>query len=323
MSEFIGRKIEAAIALETSRGAGKAPVYALGKIDFSVFDKIVEARDPESLGHIADSVDKYVQEKYAQGSMGGNLGANTAAYLLALALGGTPSTGSPTDSVYPHTIALDNDNQHVSGALLVKDVNQTLMHRLVMLQQLEINVELEDLVKWSAEFISKVAVASGASMPSYAEDYKFGKRKAKIYLADNIAGLATATRLPIKGFTLTINKNLVRDSEGGTVEPTDIQNQQMSIEGSIRLNYIDQTYKNYMLDGTRKAMRISLTSEKLIGSSTYGSIEIDIPKVDFFGWEPAAGNDEIVANEINFKANYDLTNGLVESCTVNNALTTI
>ena len=320
MSKFIGRKVELAVGLESSRGVGKAPAYSLGKVDFSLFDKTVDARQDESLGHISDSVDKYVQEKYAQGAFGGILGANSAMYLLSLAFGGGPSVGSPTDSVYPWTIAVDNDAIHQSAAFLVKDENQTLMHKLVMLEQFEMEITPEDLVRYTAEFIAKRAVASGASMPSYAEDYKFGKRKAKIYIAANIAGLAAASRLPVKNFRLTVNKNLLRDSQIGTVEPTDINNQQISIEGEIVLNWNDQTYKNYMLNGDRKALRIKLESERLIGATTYGDIEIDLPKVDFFAWEPDASIDDIVNQTINFKANYDLTNGLIESVTVHNAL---
>lgn len=320
MSKYIGRKVEAAIGLESSRGVGVAPAYSLGKIDFSIYDKIVEARDEESVGHIADSKDKYVQEKYAQGSMSGILGGNSALYLLALAFGGDPSVESPSDSVYPWTILNDNDNQHASAALLIKDANQTVMHKLVMLEQLELTIDQEGMVNWSAEFIAKKAVASGASMPSYVEDYKFGKRKAKIYLASNIAGLSSADRLSLKNFTLTINKNLMRDGSIGTVEPEDILNQAMGIEGEFSINYNDQTQKNLMLNATRNAMRIALESEKLIGSTTYASVEIDLPKVDFFNWEPDASNDDIVTNSLNFKANYDLTDALVESVTVNNAL---
>lgn len=323
MSKQIGRKVEAAIGLESSRGVGVAPAYSLGKIDFSVFDKTVDARQTESLGHIADSADKYVVEKYAQGSMSGHLGANTAAYLLALAFGGAVSTGSPTDSVYPHTIPLDNDNVHQSGALLVKDADRTLMHKLLMLESFNMEVTLEDIVSWDAEFISKLAVTSTQSIPTYVEDYKFTKRKAKIYVADDISGLAAASALSLKQFSLSINKNVMRDSSIGTVEPEDILNREISIEGQLRLNYTDETFKNYMLDASRKALRISLESEKLIGSTTYGSIEIDLPKVDFFSWEPDAGLSDIITQQINFKANYDLTDGLVESVTVSNALTTI
>ena len=55
MSKFIGRKVEIGIGLESSRGVGVTPTVALGKVDFSMYDKTVDARLSESLGHIADS----------------------------------------------------------------------------------------------------------------------------------------------------------------------------------------------------------------------------------------------------------------------------
>lgn len=320
MAKFIGRKVEAAIAFESSRGAGAAPVYSLGKVDFSVYDKADEARNEESLGHIADSSNKFITEKFAQGKIEGNLGANMAGYLMALALGTAPTIGSPTDSVYPWTIPVANTNQHKSGALLVKDGNQTILHKLVMVEQLELSIELDSLVKFSAEFISKLGVVSTQSIPTYVNDYKFGKRLAKVFIAANVAGLAAATRLSLKSAKITINKNLVRDSSIGTVQPEDILNQSMSIEGELKLNLTDQTFRNYMLDATKKAMRIQLSSEDVIGTSGRGTLTLDLPLVDFFSWEPDAGNDDIVSQTINFKANYDPTNGFVNSCIVGSAL---
>lgn len=324
MSKFIGRKVEAAIGLETSRGVGKTPAFSFGKIDFSVYDKTVDARQIDSIGHISDSVDKYVLEKYAQGEMSGSLGANSAAYLLGLALGSSPTNGATSDSVTAHTISLANTNSHLSGALLVVDSDRTLMHKLLMLNSLEFEITLEDLVKWNAEFISKVGVTSTRTMPTYVEDYKFSKRKSFIKVANDISGLAAASVLSIKSFKLTINKNLMRDSSLGTVEPEDILNQEVSIEGEIRLNYTDQTWKNYMLTPDRKALRINLVAEKLAGATTYPSLTIDLPKVDFFSWEPDASLSDIITQQINFKANYDLTTGtFVNACTVNNTIVTI
>lgn len=320
MANQIGRKVEAAIGLEDTRGVGVAAAYALGKVGFSLFDKIEEARNEESIGNIGDSRDKYVVEKYAQGEVSGALGANSALYLLALAFGGAPSVGSPSDSVYPWTIAHDNDNVHQSASLLVKDGNKTQLHKFLMLDQLEISIELNDLVRYSAQFMSKVGVTSADSIPTYAEDYKFTKRKAQVKIANDVSGLGAASVLKLKQFNMTISKNLIKDGGFNTVEPEAFYNGETAIEGTLMLNWEDQTYRNYMLNGDRKALRLSLTSEKLIGASAYGSIEIDLPKVDFFGWEPSAENPDLVTQEINFKANVDLTDGMVESVTVNNAL---
>jgi hypothetical protein len=323
MTKQIGRRVQAALAFESSRGAGKTPTLGLGKVEYSFYDKTMDARDDESIGHIADSKDKYVVEKYAQGSISGYLDSNNALFLLGAALGTTPTVGSPSDSVYPWTLALQNDNAHASLALLVKDANATFMHKLVMIEQLQLEIDTEGLVRFNAEFIAKKAVVSTASIPTYVEGYKFTKRKSKIYVATDISGLAAATRLGLRTFTLTINKNLRRDSQIGTVEPVDINNQEISIEGELSLNLNDQTYHDYMTNGDRKAMRLAMTSERVIGTSAFGTVEIDLPKVDFFNWEPESGNAEILPQTINFKANYDLTNGLIESATVGNAVTSI
>ncbi len=322
MAKFIGRRVEAAIAFESSRGVGIAPKMALGKVDFSLFDKTVDVRNDSSMGRIEDSQEKFVVEKYSQGSIGGILGANSALYLLGLAFGGTPTVGSVADSRYPWTLTVANTNQHVTGSLLTKDGNQTLIHKLLMLEQLEISVDMEDAVRWDAEFIAKVGRTSTQSIPTYVDDFKFTKRKAKIYLAADVSGLAAAARQSIKSFKLTIKKNLVRDSSLGTAEPEDILNQQLSVEGEMKLNYTDQTIKNYMLNGTYRALRLSLESEVLIGATSYGDLTLDFAKCDFFSWEPDAPNDEIVSNTINFKANYDLTNALLNAGTVRNKLAT-
>lgn len=322
MTKNIGRRVEAAIAFEASRGVGIAPKYALGKVDFSLFDKTVDVRDDSSMGRIEDSMDKFVVERYSQGSIGGILGANSALYLLGLAFGGTPTAGSVSDSRYPWTLTVSNTNQHVSGSLITKDPNQTLIHKLLMLEQLEISVDMDDAVRFDAEFIAKVARTSTQSIPTYVDDFKFTKRKTKIYLATNVSGLAAASRTSVKSLKLTIKKNLVRDSGIGTAEPEDIQNQQLSVEGEIKLNYGDQTIKNLMMNGTYKALRIFMESENLIGATAYGDLTLDLSKVDFFGWEPDAPNDEIVTNTINFKANYDLSNAMMNACTVRNKLAT-
>lgn len=319
MSKFIGRRVEAAIGIETSRGVGIAPQYSLGKVDFSVYDKTVDVRDDSSIGRIEDSNNKYVVEKYAQGSIGGILGANSALYLLALALGTSPTVGATSDSRTSWTNSLTNTNQHASASLLVKDANQTLIHKLLMLEKLEITIDMEEAVKYSAEFISKVGKTSTQSIPTYLQDFKFTKRKAKIYLASDVSGLAAASRISVKSFKMTITKNLVRDSAIGTAEPEDIQNQSFSIEGELKLNWNDQTYKNLMLAGTYKALRLFMESENLIGATSYGDFTFDLAKVDFFSWEPDAKNEDIVTNTINFKANYDLSNAMVNALTIRNA----
>lgn len=324
MSKQIGRRVEAAIQLESSRGVGILPSFALGKINFTLFDKTTDVRDNTSIGRIEDSNDKFVVEKYAQGSMSGILGANSAAYLLALVFGGTPTVGSPSNSRYPWDIPFANTNQHKSASLLVKDADGIFLHKLVMINKFELTIKSDDAVMWSADFIAKRAVATAHTMPAYVEDYKFTKRKAKIYLAAAVGSLSAATRLSLKQFKLTITKNLVRDGSIGTVEPEDVLNQAFSLEGELALNAVDQTYHDLMLAGTYKALRLAMESEKAITGTTYGDVTLDLAKVDFFGWEKDPALEDIVQQTINFKGNYDLTTAaLMYLCTVRNALSVL
>ena len=190
-----------------------------------------------------------------------------------------------------------------------------------MLNELTIAVALDEIVKFTASFMGKQAVASGASMPSYLAENKFTKKHLRLKVATNLAGLDAASAISVKSLTLTISKNVVLDDVLGTAEPEDILNRQISIEGEIVLNYEDETWKNYMKTPTDKAMEIALiNTDVLIGVTTNPSLTLRFPKVDFFDWEPDYALDEIVTQTISFKANRDVSGGnqLISTCSLVN-----
>jgi hypothetical protein len=127
-------------------------------------------------------------------------------------------------------------------------------------------------------------------------------------------GSLPGTAISLKSLELNISKNTMFDHVMGTVEPEDILNQQLSVEGSIELNLEDDTYRNYMLDGTYRAMEIQLDG----GSSS--RLTLQFPRVDFSEWEPDYTLNEIAKQSINFKANYDQANALdiISSCVLIN-----
>jgi hypothetical protein len=178
-----------------------------------------------------------------------------------------------------------------------------------MLNSLEITAELDQIVMYTAGFMSKSARDTGLTVPAVVQESKFTKKHVSIKLADTIAGLSGASALALKSFTLTIEKNVTLDDVLGTAEPEDILNQQLAIEGELTLNYEAETFKNYMKAGTYKAMEIALVNtDDLIGASTRPSLTIQLPKVDFFDWEPEYDNDAITQQTISFKASRDVAN---------------
>ena len=159
--------------------------------------------------------------------------------------------------------------------------------------------------------MSKESAGASGSI-SYTAENKFHRKHMSARVAALTSGLAGATDLSVKSITLNFNKNVVRDNTLRTAAPEDILNQSMTIDGEIVLNYEDQTFKNYMLDGTKRALRVRVTNtDNTIGAgSTNPYLEFQFDAVDFFDWEPDRSLDDITTQTINFRANYDLTNSI-------------
>lgn len=323
MAKFIGRRTTLGVARETTRGAGASPTYLVPFTAFSFDDRIIDARSDAGLGRLEDSEEKFVLTKYAQGDLEGEVRASSFGLLLYGMLG-TLSTAGPTDSAYTHSFSVANSNQHQSLSFLAVDANTTELHKLVMLDSLELTQELDSVLKYSAGWMGKQAVSSGLSQASIADEYKFTKKHLSVKIAANIAGLSGASAISIKSLRLSVSKNVMLDDVLGTAEPEDILNQQLSVEGELMLNYEDETYKNYMKNGTARAMEIAWTNtDETIGASTSPSLTIQMPNVDFFDWEPNYALDNIVSQTVSFKGNYDTSGGnaVISTCDLVNTVT--
>lgn len=310
MAKFIGRRASAEIAKESSRGGGPAgnTTYGLPFTSFSFDDKVDEAVVESGIGRIESPLQRHIIGKYAEGDFEGEV-RDRSFGLLLLALYGGVSTSNVSDEAFTHTFTTDNTAQHDSLSLKVADPNQTRLFHLVMLNSLTMNYTLDDVVNYSANFMSKESRASSGSI-SYTAENKFHRKYMSARVASLTGGLSGASDLSVKSITLNFNKNVVRDNVLRTAAPEDILNQTMTIDGEIVLNYEDQTWKNYMLDDTTRALRVRVTNTDATigGGSTNPYLEFQFDAVDFFDWEPDRSLDDITTQTINFRANYDLTN---------------
>lgn len=308
MAKYIGRLLQVGVAKEGTRGAGASAVYRLPQTTFSFDDKVVKARSVGGLGKISDSEEAFVTTKYGQGDLEGEVRSKSFGLLLYAMLG-TCSSGAIVDSSYTHSFTVSHSNQHQSLCFIVIDSNTSEMYKLVMLDSLEIVSELDEVVKYTASFMSKVGRDTGETVPATVAEPKFTKKHLSFKLAADISSLAAASAISLKSLTLTISKNVALDDVLGTAEPEDILNRQLAVEGEMTLNYEAETYKNYMKAGTNRAVEITWTNtDELIGAATRPSLKIQMPKVDFYDWEPAYDLDEIVTQTVSFKGSYDVAN---------------
>ena len=314
MTKFVGRLGTLGIAIEATRGVPVAPTYWLPFVSMSFSDKTTTQREEQGMGNIADSDSIYVTLKMGEGEVESQLYDSALGYILTSLLGAVPVTtgGNP----YTHTFTLSNTNQQKSLSLYWKDPDRSYMFPLAVVDSLNVKVEPSGIISYTIGFKSKSARDWTSQTPDFTTlGSKFLHQHAETRLATSIAGLSGATAISLKNLDLTISRNTIFDEVIGTVEPEDILGQQISVEGSLDLNLEDDTYRNYMLNGSYRALELKLNR------SSSSSLTLQFPRVDFTEWEPDYTLNEIAKQKINIKANYDSANALaiISTATLINA----
>jgi len=319
MSKYIGRLVNVGIAKEATRGTAVAAAFWVPKSSVAFFDRSLKEISRLNYGTIGDGNTSNKLLEWAEGTIESDV-LDKPFGLFLLAAFGTLNTSGPSDSAYTHTFSLQNDNQHDSLTITLDDPDRTDQYAFAMLDSLEMEIIPDDVVKFVAAFKSRPGRAIAAASESYIANNKFLGRHASVKIAAATGNLAAASAINIKSLKLRIAKNTLMNNVLGTVHPDDILNGKFEITGEITLDLEDQTYRQYMLDGSYKAMRINLTnSDVLIGATSRPSFTLDLSRVAFDAWEPTRNNDELVMQKINFRALYDITNGnIVNSCTLVN-----
>ncbi len=323
MTKYIGRLVNIGLAKETVRGVAVAAAHWLPKTNVGFFDKVNKVTSQMNYGTIGEGAQAYKTNEWSEGTIETEL--NDRAFgLILLATFGTLNTSGPSDSAYTHAFTLQNDNQHDSLTITIADPDRTDQFSLCMLDSLEFNVVPDDVVSITAAFKGRTGRQVAAASPSYATAFnKFLGRHAAVKIATLTSGLAAASAINIKALKFSINKNLVVNNVMGTVWPDDILNRKFEVMGEMTLDLEDQTYRQLMLDGSYRALRIQFTNnDVLIGATSRPQFTLDLSRVHFEGWEVDRANDEIVTQKISFRALFDATNGnIVNACSLINNVT--
>lgn len=323
MSKYIGRLVNVGLAKESVRGTPVAAAHWMPKNAVAFFDRSTKVQSEMSYGKIGEGAQAYKTNEWAEGTIETELNDRSFGLVLLAAFGTLVTTG-PSDSAYTHTYSLQNDNQHDSLTITLADPDRTDQYALAMLDTLEFNVVPDEVVMVTAGFKSRTGRAVAAASPSYSTAFnKFLGRHCVVKVASVVGGLDAASALNLKSMKLMIAKNTVQNNVLGTVWPEDILNRKFEITGEISLDLDDQTYRQLMLDGTYRALRVQFTNtDVLIGATSRPQFTIDLARVHFEGWEVDRPNDEIVTQKITFRGLFDpTTETIVNVCTLINSVT--
>jgi len=305
MSEILKRKFNIGIGKESVRGTKVAPAIWLKPTSEDFNDQAEVVATERSMGIIEDSDDQVVVKKFASGVIAGELFDQSFGYFLLGALGQVASVESADSGVYNHTFTVLQSAQHPSLTLEIKrgDIEQKAYPNAVI-ENLKISSAVNQYVMFEADVRAKVGETASNS-PSYIVENYFLAKDISVKLADAYDDLGSAEAIDVKSVDIEIAKNIEDDDVLGTDGPSDFLNKQIVVEGTLVMNFATVYEKNYVLNGTTKSMRVTMTNTDVtIGASSNPKLVIDLAKVKFSEAPITGGNNDIAQVEVKFKGFY-------------------
>lgn len=97
----------------------------------------------------------------------------------------------------------------------------------------------------------------------------------------------------------------------------------LTIEGDFEVNFTDETFLDYVLGSTKKAMEIKIADANVdLGGGVNPTLTFTLAKVAFTEIARSQGNDEIVKATISFRGLYSMTDAkAIEAVLINDTAT--
>jgi hypothetical protein len=304
--EIIGRELELGLGVEDTRGTKASSSKWIKNVSANLVERAEMTQDESTRGVFEDEDGRKVIKKFIEGDTEMYLYADAFGYLAYNLYGGV-SSSLVSDGVYDHTFNLEQSALAPSLTAFVKDGSvQQLAFKNSHISTLELTASPDERVNLSVSVMAKDA-KDDTSTPSYDTEYDFIGKDVTVKIADTEGGLTSATPLCVKELSLTFDKGLISDYCLGSYNPADIYMSKMMIEGSVKINFEDETYKDLYLSNDSKYMEITIEGDAFEGKATKPSLTLTLYKVQVQDWNREGGKDDLVTEEISFKAYYNTT----------------
>lgn len=319
MSEIIGRNLEVGFALEQSRGVAETVAEKwLKNIKVAIWEKADHAIDESNHNVLEDSDNRRVVKKIIEGDIEGNVHADALGFLLYNLYGAVQST-LVTGSIYTHVFTMDQDIQHPSLSLFCKDGGIVQkVYSEGMIDNLELTADIDKIISFKAAVCAKSG-ASNSDTPSYeATEYDFVTKDITIKMADSEAGLSGATAQKVKSLSIKFDQGTIKDHTFGSYNPNGLYNSKMSIEGSMKVNYEDTSFKDLYLGEASKYVQITIEGSQDLGSGNKPTITILLYKMMVVDWKHNDDRDKLIDQDVDFKAFYNSVDSKQSQITLKN-----
>lgn len=264
MNIVLGEQHVTGVAVESTRGT------------FATAQDYARARTPATLQTVVDKVDIQETEgsglatqgqvntmKRVSGEIPMNMRFRTYGYWLKSLFGGVSSaTESGETVVYRHTFTLDADNLQPTLSLSLtrgsfdhKEINGAVV------SQITENYSLDDVVNSTVSLMAKSETDASDFTPAFAtDDYLAPHQMVTIKIADDVAGLSGASAICVTSMTNEMNRNSREKICLSSETAQDFIARLMNLSGSFTWDKTADTYKDLGIDGSEKALQISIVN---------------------------------------------------------------
>lgn len=309
-----GRRKVLAIAVEDTRGTYKAPQFYINANEISFDNKTTKQEIGGATGTIQKGIGNVTTKKFAEGSFGADLDDKAIGAILVALFGQYPETTGSTNYTHAYTIA--ESNQHKSLSILNQDPNLSEQFALGMLESLEISVEPEGKVAYTANLKSKASTDGVAVTPDFtALGNTLTHAHVSVKIAATEAALAAAAELDINSLKLKVSKNIEERYALGSVDVSEIVNKDFAVEGDLDIEFTDATFRDYDLTDAEKSMQISFTF------GTNNSLVFVLPAVTFEAWGPTFKLEDVITQSLTYKGVWPVSTGMLKGTLKNQVAT--
>lgn len=311
MTEFIGRRVSVGVGIETTRGTAVAPSYFFRHLSLDFARKTTAIQNESAMGRVEKINDSAVVSQWAEGKLEGKVTDTGVGYLLANIFGQVSSAAvAGQTGAYDHTFTIGQSQTPPTLTIARKDPNTDRRHALGTLSDFELSVEAGDWVKVNATIMAKMGTDI-ANTVAFLDENEFTSRDIVIKLANDQAGLASATPVAAKSFKITINRNATTyNSFTGNLDISNIFTGAYELTGEMVLIYNTTDWENKYYNNTAQAMEVKIENKQVtIGASTNPSVTFKAPRVRVSEWSQSNDLDNVIEQTLSFSLEFDTTSG--------------
>jgi len=302
---FTWKKVWIWVSLETTRWEKNLPIqYRFPRTDNTFSDKATIEQDSWVVDTILDSINSQITKQRSEWTIWGQVYPNWIWFFLKALLWNVTSNWD--NWIYEHTFTLLESNTHPTLTVWTSTPISSNAYPLAMIESMDFTAEVWWKFTVSINLKAKKWEQSTHTV-TYTDENGFIANMLKIFLADTQEWLDIADNICLQSITISIKKE-IKDIEClSSIDPIDYINSSFSIEWSMEMLFEDNTYKDYFLNWTPKALRLLAEDTKHPYSPLhYPTFMLDLAKIKITDRTPAFTIDDVTKQSITFKWHYDV-----------------